>query len=518
MTRSFTEITNEFPGYDDLSTEKRWIPLHLREKLSIFRIISICSSMFAFQVAYSVGNSLCTPIMTRLGANSALISVIWMSGPISGFFVQPILGVFSDKCRLKMGRRRPFMIIGLFGILIGFSLLYCIDLLSNNNTIKIIIFALVMLETYISINILQGSSRSLVGDLIPLHQQILATTISSTLISLASVITNLIGGLNISTRISLKLSSTLNSDDNNNTVSSITKFFIGISEEQFIFLVGLILIIITVTITLISATEERIYRQAEKRDNPIKEIFLVVKAMPKPIFRISIVYFFSWMAYYPFLIGVTDFFGKDIYHADPNSGEYMEGVSFGMLVLAVSSGLALLYSPFQNLTIKTFGLKLTFAFSQILVTVCLFLIIILLKTLKNSGVDDDIKWILMGVLSPTGIAFTIFNSIPFAIVKLSIPTNPPLFNDGNENGNDKTGVYMGVLNCFAVVGQQLSNFLLNSGFGLLFNDKAPVLSIGGVFSFIAAIMCVFIILPDRKRSSKLIDPLEPLAPKTNPDF
>ncbi|CAG8712747.1 8014_t:CDS:2, partial [Scutellospora calospora] len=49
-----------------------------------------------------------------------LIALVWFAGPLSGFVIQPLVGAFSDKCTSRMGRRRPFIIIG--GILVCISM------------------------------------------------------------------------------------------------------------------------------------------------------------------------------------------------------------------------------------------------------------------------------------------------------------------------------------------------------------------------------------------------------------
>ncbi|XVE85898.1 hypothetical protein DITRI_Ditri17bG0128400 [Diplodiscus trichospermus] len=66
-------------------------------------------------------------LMTRtLGTEHAFSSFIWLCGPITGLVVQPCVGIWSDKCTSKYGRRRPFILAGslmisVAVIIIGFS-------------------------------------------------------------------------------------------------------------------------------------------------------------------------------------------------------------------------------------------------------------------------------------------------------------------------------------------------------------------------------------------------------------
>ena len=41
-----------------------------------------------------------------------MMSVVFLAGPLSGLIVQPLVGVLSDGCKSRLGRRRPFMIGG----------------------------------------------------------------------------------------------------------------------------------------------------------------------------------------------------------------------------------------------------------------------------------------------------------------------------------------------------------------------------------------------------------------------
>ncbi|KAH0788185.1 major facilitator superfamily transporter [Histomonas meleagridis] len=464
--------TDQIP-YEEIGKETDWIPLNQRESLSIFHIMGICCSMLAFQIAYSVEFALGTPIMSRLGIAQSVQSLIWFSGPLSGFIVQPLIGFYSDITMAKMGRRRPFIIVGVIGILLGFVLLLFVESLGNamgksesaKKGLKIFIFTLALLITNISINVLQGPSRTLVGDVVPKVQQVKANTVGSLMIGIAAIITNLIGGLDLATKLKLPF-----------------------DNEKLIFIIGIVLIAIGVIITCVVAKEEPL-RVKPVRANPLKEIFQAARNVPKPVLRIAIVFFFSWMAYYPFNIETTDFFGFDIYGGRSNGTDrqktiYNDGVNFGMLVIAVSNVLVLIYGFFQEKVIQLVGMKLTYALSQIIEGICLVLVFFISN-----------KWALMGIFAPLGISCNIFNSVPYAVVGMCV-------------SQEQMGTYMGVLNSCCVVGQQISNFLLGSGIGALSPDwKAPILGCGSVFAFLSALLCFWIIVPEQQEQ-EMLEPLK----------
>ena len=456
-------------GYDETFQSTDFIPLNKRESLSIIHIIGICSSMLAYQIAYSVEFALGTPIMSRLKIPQTYQPFIWLTGPLSGFIIQPLIGFYSDAVHLKLGRRRPFIIAGTIGIVTGFIMLYFVEKIGsilnhlNPRGWSIFIFVTGLLITNVSINVLQGPSRALVGDVVPKSQQVLANSLGSLMLGIAAVITNFIGGFNLSKYTNGKFSS-----------------------EQIVIISGCILLVLGVIVTLICAKEEHFVGEVQ-RDNPLKEIYSSAKSMPKAVFRISIVYLFSWMAYFPFMVEATDYFGRDIFGGSPDSSiqelkdKYTEGVNFGMLVIGVSNILVMFYGIIQDSVLKCLGMKFSYALSQIIEAICL----IPLFFIKD-------KWILLLLLAPLGISCTIFNSVPFAVVGMIVD-------------QDKMGTYMGILNSFAVIGQQLTNFILGSGIGSIFTQKAPIIAGGSFFAVIAAIMCYWIIVPTNDKEN-----LEPL--------
>ena len=50
------------------------------------------------------------------------MTLIWCLSPLLGFFLVPLLGSLSDRCKLKLGRRRPFILLLSAGIILGLIL------------------------------------------------------------------------------------------------------------------------------------------------------------------------------------------------------------------------------------------------------------------------------------------------------------------------------------------------------------------------------------------------------------
>jgi solute carrier family 45 protein 1/2/4 len=53
-----------------------------------------------------------TPYLVSLGLARPVLSLVWLAGPLSGLIMQPLIGAWSDRCKSRFGRRRPFIVVG----------------------------------------------------------------------------------------------------------------------------------------------------------------------------------------------------------------------------------------------------------------------------------------------------------------------------------------------------------------------------------------------------------------------
>ncbi|CAL5056580.1 unnamed protein product [Urochloa decumbens] len=143
------------------------------------KLVLACTVAAGVQFGWALQLSLLTPYIQTLGIDHAMASFIWLCGPITGFVVQPCVGVWSDKCRSKYGRRRPFILAGCLMIcaavtLIGFSadIGYILgDTTEHCRTYKgsryraAIVFILGFWMLDLANNTVQGPARALLADL-----------------------------------------------------------------------------------------------------------------------------------------------------------------------------------------------------------------------------------------------------------------------------------------------------------------------------------------------------------------
>jgi solute carrier family 45 protein 1/2/4 len=110
-----------------ISTEFERPILHIehhdegQETKSTLYLFLLVLSVGGLQIAWCVELSNGTPYLLSLGLSKSLMALVWIAGPLSGTLVQPYVGIRSDNCRIRWGKRKPFMIAGALATI--FSLL-----------------------------------------------------------------------------------------------------------------------------------------------------------------------------------------------------------------------------------------------------------------------------------------------------------------------------------------------------------------------------------------------------------
>ncbi|GAU48883.1 hypothetical protein TSUD_369860 [Trifolium subterraneum] len=150
-----------------------------KNNVSLTHLVLSCTVAAGVQFGWALQLSLLTPYIQTLGIGHAFSSFIWLCGPITGLVVQPCVGIWSDKCTSKFGRRRPFILAGSLMIsfaviLIGFSadIGYILgDTHEHCRTFKgtrtraAVIFILGFWMLDLANNTVQGPARALLADL-----------------------------------------------------------------------------------------------------------------------------------------------------------------------------------------------------------------------------------------------------------------------------------------------------------------------------------------------------------------
>lgn len=108
-----------FSGLSDYDDDSKG---HGESKSTIYLIL-LTLSIGGLQIAWSIELSNGSPYLLSLGMSKALLAFVWLAGPVTGALVQPYVGMLSDRCRLSIGKRKPFIIAGTIGFVISSFLL-----------------------------------------------------------------------------------------------------------------------------------------------------------------------------------------------------------------------------------------------------------------------------------------------------------------------------------------------------------------------------------------------------------
>jgi maltose/moltooligosaccharide transporter len=83
-----------------------------KRKLGFWEIWNMSFGFLGIQMGFALQNSNVSRIFQTLGANIDDIPILWVAAPLTGLIIQPIIGYFSDRTWTKLGRRKPYFLVG----------------------------------------------------------------------------------------------------------------------------------------------------------------------------------------------------------------------------------------------------------------------------------------------------------------------------------------------------------------------------------------------------------------------
>jgi len=96
----------------DAASDHLWVSREEQQTKSSWYMFLLTLGGLGLQIGWSVEMSNGSPYLLSLGMSKAILALVWLAGPLSGVLVQPFVGLKSDRCRIKWGKRRPFVIGG----------------------------------------------------------------------------------------------------------------------------------------------------------------------------------------------------------------------------------------------------------------------------------------------------------------------------------------------------------------------------------------------------------------------
>ena len=493
-----------------------------KRNLSFWEVWNMSFGFLGIQIGFALQNANVSRIFQTLGASVEDIPILWVAAPLTGLIIQPIIGYFSDKTWTKLGRRRPYFLVG--AILASAALL----VMPNSPYLWFAAGMLWIMDA--SINISMEPFRAFVGDNLPDAQRTKGFAMQSFFIGIgayfASKLPQILTYFGVSNTApehvipdSVKYSfyiggaafliavlwtvfsskeyspeelaafdeskeETFKADEqspewyksNGAThfkyglilllISLIFTFFINkfdLKKDLYVLSIGL-LGLGSIAMLLSGYMQKNL-----KYKNGFVAIMNDFQSMPKVMKELAWVQFFSWFALFSMWIYTTGAVTEHIYHTtDTTSEAYNLGANQVGSMFANYNIIAAAVAILLPILAKYTSRKFTHFVALVLGGIGLMSILFI----KNPTVFN-IEWLpMIGV----GIAWASILSIPYAMLSGSLPAA-------------KMGYYMGVFNFFIVIPQLVAASILGFLVSKFF-DNQPIyaLLIGGISMIFAGIL------------------------------
>lgn len=210
------------------------IPLH--------RWVMHGAVMFGREFCYAMETALVTPVLLQIGLPEQYYSLTWFLSPILGLLFTPVIGSASDRCTLRWGRRRPFILALCVGVLLGVALFLNGSLIGlsvgdspSSQPIGIVLTVVGVVVLDFCADASEGPIRAYLLDVADTEEQDMALNIHAFSAGLGGAVGYMLGGLDW-------------------TGTALGQAFK--SQEQVLFLFAGIVFIISVTLHMFSIPEQ----------------------------------------------------------------------------------------------------------------------------------------------------------------------------------------------------------------------------------------------------------------------
>lgn len=166
-----------------------------QRSLSFQQLFNLNFGFFGVQIAYALQSANISRIFATLGADPHQLSFFWILPPLMGMIVQPLIGKWSDRTWCRMGRRKPYLLVGAIVAVAVMMLLpnagslnlsKAYVFLGLNAAMWFGLFSLIFLDT--SINVSMQPFKMMVGDMVSEEQKAKAYSIQSFLCNAGSLV------------------------------------------------------------------------------------------------------------------------------------------------------------------------------------------------------------------------------------------------------------------------------------------------------------------------------------------
>ncbi len=423
-----------------------------KPRLSFWQVWNMSFGFFGIQFGWGLQMANMSAIYQYLGAREGDIAFLWLAAPLTGLIVQPIVGYASDRTWGRLGRRRPYFLVG--AILASLALI----VMPQCGAVWMAAGLLWILDA--SINITMEPFRAFVGDMLPPAQRKSGFAMQSLLIGLGAVLSSALPYI----------------------LTNWFKIGAGAASQgaipravQLAFYIGAAVFLCAVLYTIFTTPEyppddlEK-FKQAKQGagglGQMVREILGGIVTMPKTMRQLAVVQFFTWFALFCMWIYFVPAVATRVFGGTPGTPEYQAGNEWGGVCFSVYNGTAFVFAFLLLALVRKFS-------ARSIHRVCLMCGG---AGLALAYVVPQQQVLLISMLL-VGVAWASILSMPYAMLANAIPA-------------DKMGFYMGVFNFFIVIPQILASL----GLGLLMksvlgDNPMNVVLLGGG-SMIVAALCV----------------------------
>ena len=448
-----------------------------KPSLSFWQIWNLTFGFLGIQFGLALQNANSSRILQTYGADVEQLSFFWLAAPLTGMIIQPIIGHYSDRTWCRLGRRRPFFLVGALLTAVALMLMPNAGLFLSPGTetallSPVLIGAGMLMIMDASINVTMEPFRALVADMLPDEQHTTGFAVQTFLIGVGAVIGSLL--------------------------PSVMNRFFGFSNAvvagevadnvKMAFYVGAVVLLCSVFWTIVRTREYSPAELAEfnpapaeessKPQNGFAEILHDILHMPKIMLQLGVCQFFAWFALFSMWVYTTPAIAEHVYGAtDPASTGYATaGDKVGEL-FGIYNFVAMLFALLLIPIARRIGRKMTHAVCLSLGGVGLISMYLL----------PDADWMILSMIG-VGIAWASILAMPYAILSDSLPAA-------------KMGTYMGIFNFFITI-PQITNGVIHGWIVRHVYEGHAVFALltGGVFLLLAALSVSFVKMKKEERA------------------
>jgi maltose/moltooligosaccharide transporter len=454
-----------------------------KPRLDFWQLWNISFGYVGIQFGFALQTANISRIFETLGAKVDAIPILWVAAPVAGLIIQPLIGHMSDKTWNRLGRRKPYFLIG--------AILSSLALIAMPNSPALWVAAGMLWIMDASINVTMQPFRAFIGDMLPDAQRTQGFAMQTFFIGVSSVVASAcpwlftkwlhiantapageipasvkwsfyIGGVaflaavlwtiikvreyspeeleafNVSTAAETAEATSLNRSS-------------CIRQGAFLVLAGAALayaiwalawyagLYIIAGCVLLYGVLQLVAAARAKAGNTkgLVEIVADLKNMPKTMQQLSAVTMLTWFALYALFIYTTSAVTSFHFHStDPTSIVYNDGANWAGVLMSVYNGVAAIVAFLLPLLARKIGRVGTHAICLVIGGIG-FISMYLIK---------DPTMLLISMVA-IGIAWASLLTMPYAILSSAV-------------SHRKMGVYMGMFNLFLVIPQIIAAAVL----------------------------------------------------------